>query len=304
MATRSKTPRYLSPLRYPGGKGKVANFLKLVILENSLEGVRYIEPYAGGASVGLALLAEKYVSHVHINDLNIGVYSFWKYILDQPESFCRRIMQTPLSIEEWHRQKEIYSSATCASDDLGFATFYLNRTNRSGIISRGGVIGGIEQLGKWKMDARFDRVSLCSRIMLLAGLSSRISVSNADAVEIVSNRSTTEGSLLYLDPPYYVKGSGLYDNFYSHADHRSVRDTLSRVDTPWIVSYDAAPEVLKLYSDYRNLRYTLGYSASSVSQGTEVMFFSPHLVVPSVSTPSGITSADFRRYQQGFKNTM
>lgn len=290
---KAQETRYSSPLRYPGGKGKVANFLKLLVLENSLAGSDYVEPYAGGASVALSLLFDDYIGHAYINDINKGVYCFWRFVLEDSGDFCERIMSVPLSIDEWRRQRRIHSAAESSPEDLGFATFYLNRTNRSGIVS-GGVIGGKGQLGNWRIDARFNREALCARVRKVASNSSRITVSMVDAASMIGDHATRGGArrLLYLDPPYFVKGEGLYDNFYTHEDHRKIRDVITVTPGPWVVSYDAAPEILQLYSQYQPLRYTLGYSASKASKGTEVMYFSEGLIVPQVASPAGIQAVD------------
>ena len=132
---------YPSPLRYPGGKGKVANFFKLLFLENDLLGSEYVEPYAGGASVGLSLLFEEYASHIHINDLDQSVYTFWKVVLQRPDDLCGRIAAARLGVREWDRQRQVQSATDPDELDLAFSTLYLNRTNRSGIIG-GGIIGG------------------------------------------------------------------------------------------------------------------------------------------------------------------
>ncbi|MBP1785745.1 DNA adenine methylase [Micromonospora sp. HB375] len=292
METVGSAARYPSPLRYPGGKGKVANFLKLLIVGNDLTGIDYVEPYAGGASVALTLLFEDYVSNAQINDLNQGVYQFWRLAVNDPDALCRRIRAARLDLDEWQRQKRIYAAADTAPEDLAFATFYLNRTNRSGIISRGGVIGGNDQSGNWKIDARFNKDSLCSRILKIARFAPRLTVTNHDAVELLeASANRSDPALHYLDPPYYLKGSRLYDNFYSHDDHLAVSSTVRSMKGPWVVSYDADPEILAMYSGSESMRYILGYSASKSPNGTEVMFFSDDLVIPDVSSPAGISSS-------------
>lgn len=291
MQPNNATLRHISPLRYPGGKGKVANFIKLLIIRNSLNGVKYIEPYAGGASVALSLLLEGYVETIHVNDLNRPVYEFWNAAIHHTDKFCAKISNIPLDVDEWQRQRAIYNDTESEGFDLGFAAFYLNRTNRSGIIAGGGVIGGLEQQGKWKIDARFNREGLRARIERLAGFGSKITVTMTDAIELINSLdSIKERRLLYLDPPYYVKGEGLYDNFYQHADHVMVAEAIHRTGGPWIVSYDAAPEILDLYKGCESLRYSLGYSAAKASLGTEVMFFSPDLVQPDVRSVAGISN--------------
>lgn len=288
----SKAPdRYPSPLRYPGGKGKIGNYIKLLILENSLEGIHYVEPYAGGASVAVSLLLEGYVSGIQINDLNEGVYNFWRLLKEDPDLLCAKIIEVPLSISEWTRQKRIYSDPHASPDDLGFATFYLNRTNRSGIIARGGPIGGTRQEGEWKIDARFNRLELCARVNRISAMADRLHVSNQDAAQLVNQyaRRDAMSSFLYLDPPYYVKGSGLYDNSYSHHDHVRIAEKISELNQKWIVSYDATPEILDLYSSFVQVKYNLSYSASTTSSGSEVMIFCNQLHPPNVEGVAGIS---------------
>lgn len=281
--------RYASPLRYPGGKAKVANYLKLLILDNDLLGVKYLEPYAGGASVALTLLYEDYVSSIAINDLNPGVYAFWHSVLAYTDEFCELVAETPLTVDEWQRQRT--AAFTEESSDLarGFATFFLNRTNRSGIVA-GGVIGGLDQTGPWKIDARFPRGELIRRIRKIARFRSRITVTGVDTLGLLKAAPKSDQSLYFLDPPYYIKGEGLYDNFYGHDDHVRIRDAVTELASPWVVSYDAAPEIMQMYRDCQSLRYSLSYSASTRQRGSEVMLFAPHLIPPEES-PSDVSAA-------------
>lgn len=296
--------RYSSPLRYPGGKAKIANYIKLVMLENDLIGREYVEPYAGGASVALSLLYEDYATHVHINDLNPGVHAFWEAALNHTDELCDIVRSTPANMSTWRKQRAISLEADAKTDSvqLGFATFFLNRTNRSGIIS-GGVIGGLEQTGPWKIDARYNAEELAKRIRKIGRYRTRISLTNLDAVEFLCRWTddNEEPAFLYLDPPYYVKGKGLYDNFYSSEDHAAVAATVRRLEHPWIVSYDAVPQIFKLYRSTRSLRYSLGYSAAArPSSGPEVMFFSPEVSIPVGNVrPAGVAPAkvlEQRRY--------
>jgi DNA adenine methylase len=279
--------RYTSPLRYPGGKAQVVKFLKLLMLENGLVGSTYVEPYAGGASVALSLLFEDYVSSVQINDLNLGIYDFWQNVLYQTDAFCRMIEEVPLTVEEWQRQRSIAVCAESTSFERGFATFYQNRTNRSGIIS-GGVIGGLKQTGSWKLDARFPRAELVRRIQKIARFRSRIKVSRCDALELLQSAPNV-GCFYFLDPPYYARGARLYDNFYDHDDHQEICHATANLKAPWIVSYDAAPEIIEMYCQYHMLRYSLAYSTNSRERGSEVMFSAPGLTMPQV-LPSDVSA--------------
>ncbi len=281
--------RYPSPLRYPGGKGKLTGFIKLLMLENGLVGAEYVEPYAGGAAVALSLLYENYASHIHINDLNRSVATFWHCVLNQSDELCARVADATVSVPEWHRQRAVQDEADPSELDLAFSTLFLNRTSRSGIIG-GGIIGGYHQTGKWKIDARFNRDDLIRRIRKIARHRRRITVTSLDAADYLQSRLPGIATgFVYLDPPYFVKGEGLYQNFYSYADHKQIASLVDDISQPWIVSYDAAPEIRELYRRFDGLEYDLSYSAHARYRGTELMFGQPGLQWPTVESPANVS---------------
>jgi DNA adenine methylase len=166
--------------------------------------------------------------------------------------------------------------------DLGFATFYLNRTNRSGIL-RGGIIGGRAQNSEWNIDARYNPKDLAARVEAIASMRDRICVYNEDAAEFLTGTvaNLPKRSLVYLDPPYFVKGKDLYIDHYGAKDHAVIARLVRRITKQaWIVSYDDVPQIRALYTRYRGLRYELGYSARDVAKGVELMYFSDKLEIP------------------------
>ncbi|ENW23374.1 DNA adenine methylase [Acinetobacter lwoffii] len=270
--------RFSTPLRYPGGKAKFAPFVKDLMEVNNLSG-DYLEPFAGGAGVALDLLYNGYCKNIHINDFDLAVYNFWKSVTTNTEEFLRILYQTPVTMEEWHKQKTILDNPMNYSDiEHGFAAFFLNRTNRSGIL-KGGVIGGKNQDGHYKLDARFNKENLSKRIEKIGDFSNRIKVYNLDALDLLNKVDIMlpQDSLIYLDPPYYVKGQGLYRNFYIHEDHVQIRKALDRVRTKWIVSYDNCDEIKDIYAGYRQEDYELNYSAYYKMKGSEVMIYCDNL---------------------------
>lgn len=285
------SPRYFSPLRYPGGKAKLADYVKAIIVANGLENGCYVEPYAGGAAIALELLLLGNVSSICINDLNASVHAFWSSVLNRTDELCERILTVPLTMETWHQQKDIHMNPAQETElDLGFAAFFLNRCNRSGIIS-GGVIGGKDQTGKWKLDARFNRESLIQRIRQIASFKDQIFLTNMDALDFVRawKQRIPRRSLVYLDPPYFGKGRRLYDSFYSYDDHAKVAEAVLRLEgVNWLVSYDDAPTIMDLYRDARSIRYALSYSAKNRYRGSEVMFFSRGLKIPPLPSKTSI----------------
>jgi DNA adenine methylase len=282
--------RYPSPLRYPGGKGKLANYVKLIFLENGLVGREYVEPYAGGASVALALLFEEYASHIHINDLNPSVAAFWRTALYATEDLCDLIAHTPVTVDEWERQRAVQDDSKAGETALGFSTFFLNRTSRSGIIG-GGIIGGKQQTGKWKIDARFAREDLIRRVRKIARHRNRITVTSNDAAAYLENQlPKIDKPFVYLDPPYYVKGGDLYQDSYKPEDHAAIANLVHKLDIPWMVSYDEVPQINKLYRSAPHVAYDLSYSAQERYKGKEIMFFDSNLILPDVESPANVDS--------------
>lgn len=274
--------KYVSPLRYPGGKLKVVDYIKRMFEVNNLEGGTYIEPYAGGASVALSLLFDKYARRVKINDIDRAIYAFWYAVLNETDALCRRIMDTPVTMETWQVQHELQKhKGDTDLLELGFSTFFLNRTNRSGILN-GGVIGGKEQNGVYKMDARYNKEDLIERIEHIAGYADLIELTSMDAVSLIKRykRTPAAKTLCYLDPPYYVKGQDLYLNYYGMEDHKKIAEAISKYKGKWIVSYDAVAFIKELYGEYRQQEFYLSYSAGNSTKGKELMVYSDDLILP------------------------
>lgn len=286
--------RYSSPLRYPGGKQKLAPFILEVLQANGLIGGHYVEPYAGGAGIAIALLLAGKVSNVHLNDSSYPIFAFWNSVLTRPEEFCRLIRSASLTVEEWKRRREIINDPSAHDElDVGFTAFYLNRCNRSGVLS-GGLIGGIDQKSTWKMDARFTRNELIRRVELVASVRESITLRNLDAEEyIVEYLPTLPGNtLVYCDPPYFDKSSRLYLDYYNKEDHSRIAALIqAKLQHRWLVSYDSAFEILNYYRDRRAFLYDLQYNASRVYKGKEVMIFSDELQIPESSSLPNIDMA-------------
>jgi DNA adenine methylase len=286
MGRRGENKMFPTPMRYPGGKGRLTQYVIDIIKLNKLVGGHYVEPYAGGAGVAIALLYLEYAAHIHLNDLNRSVYSFWKSVCEEPEALCKLVRDKPLTVGQWKKHTRLQTAKDVSTLELGFSTLYLNRTNRSGIIT-GGIIGGKDQTGNWKLDARFNRVDLIRRIEKIASYSPRITLYNMDAAQFINEKlaSVPKRSLVYLDPPYYRKGSKLYEDHYQRKDHAIIAELVAKIKQKWIVSYDNVPAIRKLYSEFEQETFGLCYSAHSRYKGREVMISCANLETPMSVRP-------------------
>ncbi|MBY8196129.1 DNA adenine methylase [Vibrio fluvialis] len=268
---------FYSPLRYPGGKSKLTAYVVETLKLNDLEGGTYVEPFAGGCAIAWYLLLEGHVSKVWINDLDPAIHAFWYSVLHRTDELCLLIEKTDVTIEEWHNQKKIYSTAEDVLT-LGFATFFLNRTNRSGIL-KAGVIGGLEQNGNYLLDCRYQKDVLIEKIRAIANRANDINLTNLDATQFIDeNLNSIEGPcLVNIDPPYYVKGKGLYQNFFEHDDHYRLYESVKRIIHPWIVTYDDTPEICGIYSEFEPQSFGLTYTAQTKKKGSELIVHSRNI---------------------------
>jgi len=266
-----------SPLRYPGGKNQFYNVVLQLVDTNKLHGCTYVEPFAGGAGVALRLLLENIVEKIVINDYDISIYSFWYTVLHFPEWLCEKIEKTPITMSEYFTQKDIQQSKNTADlRELGFSTFFLNRTNRSGILNAG-PIGGFDQSGAYNLDCRFNKVNLINKIRLISKKRDYIELLNMDAVEFLKAMSWEEEKryFLFLDPPYYKKGKKLYINFYNYDDHVNLARLVKKelADRQWIITYDVCEEIENIYKEVPCIEIALNYSAQTKKVGSEYLFY-------------------------------
>ena len=264
-------PTTNSILRYPGGKTAYASLLKEVIHLNGLKGYALAECFAGGAGASLKLLLNKEVPSIILNDYDPAIYSVWLSTIRHSQQLIDWIEQVPITIESWKEQKKIYNMSPCPSFELGAATLFLNRCNRSGII-QANPIGGIRQEGKYKLNARFNKENLIRKIARIATVADNIELYNLDAIDFISHLNNSRHSVfIYFDPPYYNKGESLYMNHYNHKGHKSLRTAIKKCRHPWLLSYDDSPEIMNIYKTYPIYKKELLYTIMPPSKGKELI---------------------------------
>ena len=279
-----------SPLRYPGGKAKLYPLVSTLIKKSNIKKPVYIEPFAGGAGLALSLLYNNDVEEIVINDYDKAVYSMWRAILTQSRKFTELIKQTPVTIEEWQHQKNIYlTQKDSYSIELGFSTFYLNRANRSGIISAG-PIGGYNQNGNYKIDVRFNKEDLIKRVQKIASYKDKIHLYNHDVRIFISKYlpKYIDRSFIYFDPPYYDKGKMLYKNFFNDEDHREIYELVKGLNCPWLVTYDDVQEIREIYSNYTCWKFDLVYGVANSGLNSEILYISDSSLLPKNEELSAI----------------
>lgn len=265
-----------SPLRYPGGKYKLYNYIEALVKENNC--TTYIEPFCGGTAIALELLFNDVVKKVIINDYDYTIFAFWDSVLNRTDDFVDLIRNTEVTIEEWNRQKEIRNNINAHNSlEVGFSTFFLNRTNRSGIIDKAGPIGGKDQTGNYSIDCRFNKDKLIEQVKKISSYKNSIQLYNMEAMDFIDKVILrTKKSFTFFDPPYYGKGPGLYTNFYIHEDHERLAQHIIRVmrNRKWIVTYDNITAIKNMYSKVEGIEFELQYTLQDKKSASEVMFFS------------------------------
>lgn len=290
-----------TPLRYPGGKSQLIPFVIELLKENNLFYGEYAEPFAGGCGIAIKLLLDGYMDRIYLNDADPAIYYFWNSVLNHTNKLCKLIKDTEITIEEWHKQRQVYLNCDFSQEvNFGFATLFLNRTNRSGII-KAGVIGGLDQSGNYKLDCRFNKTDLIRKIKRIASYRTQINLSQLDAVEFINTviPVTSPSTLINLDPPYFSKGHELYTNFYRPDDHTTLAKAVRSIQRHWMVTYDDTPEIRNLYKQYDTYSSSLNYSAQLKRIGTELLILGPSLNAPDSIKLANISGVLKMRKQKG-----
>lgn len=271
-----------SPLRYPGGKSSMVDLLSEIRRLNGLGNHTIAEPFAGGAGASLTLLYMEKTKEIFINDADTAIHDFWWVLVNRPKQFLDRLTDVKVTMAEWKRQRDIYKqSGRVSRIQRGFSVFFLNRCNHSGIVVNGGPIGGINQTGKWKLDARFHKPNLQRRCEKVAEYRDRISVSCHDGMQFLDTVDV-DTTMFFIDPPYFEKGPTLYLDSLDADYHQALANRLrSMDDKAWVLTYDDCPHIRSLYRTWARIRpYSLRYTARNRQRGREVLILPKWMRLP------------------------
>lgn len=284
-----------NPLRYPGAKSKLYDYLKNLIENEHLENYTFIEPYGGSAALTFLLLQNNIIQNAKINERDPLIYSFWYSVLHRTNELIQRIQAEPITIDNWHFYSKFKNADFCKNQDvvdIGFAGLFLNRTSFSGIL-KGGPLGGHGQTSAYSIDCRFNKSSIIESIRYYSSFANNIELHNMDAIEFMKQETRYRRNLqvfMYIDPPYYEKGKSLYRYYYSDFDHQSLANFIRNKTFPWLISYDAAPYIEKLYKKSNKVALYLDYSAKTSKKGAELLI--SNLEIPPIAYQQIVLQVD------------
>lgn len=290
LRTATLETEVLSPLRYPGGKRRLAPFIAAVLQENGRRPDLTVEPFAGGASVSLYLLQHDLTDSIGLADTDPLVAAFWETVFFDTEWLINEIANVPVTLQQWTKFK---SEPLKDRRSRAVACLFLNRTSFSGILApSAGPLGGRAQTSKYKIGCRFSRKTLERRIRLIGQYRDRVAfvheASWEDTLAAVRGIHEIDGwdVFTYLDPPFFHKADRLYRYFFEAQEHVTLRDEVVTLPGDWLISYDSVPSVVELYINQQRIELGAIYTASTAGGYRQVN----EAVVSSLQLPVGAES--------------
>jgi len=283
-------PKMTNPLRYPGGKRFLVDYVAGLIKVNNMTGTTIHEPFAGSAAVSLEMLNRGLVERAVLVEKDPLIYSFWRSVVERPEELCARIDDLKINMDTWNTLSSLRNRDNPLGDtlELGLAGLFFNRTNYSGIIMAN-PLGGKTQSSGYSLDCRFNKERVMEQIIAVARFRDQITVEWADAIRYLqgNRRAMTEGNhFVYVDPPYYEKGQSLYRYYFTDVNHENLAMLLQGCTFPWLLSYDNHPFIQDLYFGQvaRHQEFYMDSFIKSRSRGAELLI--SNLEIPPIERAS------------------
>jgi DNA adenine methylase len=293
--TSSRTPssRYASPLRYPGGKARMAPWLTdtFEALLWPMDVEIWLEPFGGGAGAALTALASGRVPEAWIVEANPALAAFWTTVMNDGPAMADRVERTVPTLGMFQDSRQTVAAALDGERidtfKLGLAAFILNRCSRSGMILPSvGPIGGKAQTGLHTVAARFNAAALADRIRTVHALGDRFKVFAGDGISFLEDLPASgvqDEVFCFVDPPYIGVGNDLYAIGMDDDLHQRLANALNRLTAPWLLTYDAHPQIPQLYPDSQVLEFDIPHTAGSSRVGTEYLVLGPGMGAPETN---------------------
>jgi len=294
----NSTDEIISPLRYPGSKQALVPYVIRFLKENRLHTEHWYEAFAGGASISLSLLKREVVKQATLIEKDPLIYAFWECVRSDPAILCERIRTLDVSMKTWKRFQKFREPDAVSKYpliDLGVAGLFFNRTNYSGIIGAN-PIGGMSQESEYKINCRFTKNTVITRICEAASVAKRLTVIHGDAVSHLRQRKDTilnKKAVVYIDPPYYAQGQKLYRYHFFDKDHQRLARFLNSSEFPWLVSYDNAPFIAGLFREKLQKPIRLQYTVRQARSAEELIITNQmHLPDSAFGTENAVINND------------
>ncbi len=274
----------VTPLRYPGGKTWLLDYVKEFLKFHRLEPIALVEPYAGSASISIGLLRVGLVQEAFISEKDPLIVAFWNAVLENNDELIEYVSTLEISMDTWFSSKKYlsYDSAEKYSTiELAGAFLFFNRTNYSGII-KGGPLGGKRQESSYKLDCRFNRKRIMEKIRNLQGLEGRLHVSESDGIDFMEKMAMNgpEEMIFYIDPPYYGAGKNLYRYYFTDKEHEELSAFLTTLELPWLLSYDDAEFIKALYKKKTKFPVYTDYQSGYLKKDVKELLISNYIIPP------------------------
>ena len=274
----------LIPLRYPGGKASLLNYIEKFITSNKISVQAILEPYAGSAAISIGLLSKGTISKAYINDSDQMIFAFWKTVMNNNKELIEMIDSLEVNLDAWfcYRKYLVDKPLTKFNEkDVAMAFLFLNRTSYSGIV-KAGPLGGKRQQSRYKIDCRFNKENLKKKIKSIEALSPKVKVFNMDGIQFMKEIiRENEDVLIYADPPYYNVGKLLYNQYFDDNKHIQLADYLKQIEEqPWLLSYNANKFIMNLYSDQKMVPIYLDYHTGPYRRNIMEYLFSNRVIPP------------------------
>jgi DNA adenine methylase len=255
-------------LAYPGGKALLRPFILETL--NRFRRVQFREPFFGGGSIGFEMM-NRSDRDIWINDVDVGIHCLWQSVKRFPAKLKALLCGFVPSREQFQKLKTFLLSNPVPVEDadvlrIGFAKLMCHRLSFSGL----GVMGG-----SCPREFRWNPAYLCKQVDKLYRSFARtnVRITGADYSELITDESME--ALLYMDPPYVLRGAECYMHSFQHEDHVKLSELLRRTPHRWLLSYDDNSTICDLYSGWTNIaRIRAGYCLRGCVQKTELLISS------------------------------